>query len=173
MTATKPGAKSPSNPVPADDRLWPTWKALVAEFRFSRLFRYLVTSPHGFGLYGADVVTNLRRTPMARGAMTVLADVPPDLVDRLQDLASLNARRNEAMWRMSALFYATIPFTLLLAGMEGAPDILQLMLQQSWMLLLFLVGAMTLWLLAYFANNWRARQIEAVVELARIERRER
>jgi len=71
---------------------------------------------------------------------------------------------------MAALFYVTVPVTILLAGLEGAPEIVADFLQAGRSILIGAGAAMTVWLLLYFSNQWRARQIEAVVELARIER---
>lgn len=152
------------------DPLWPVWKRLVGEFRTRRLFKHLSMSRSGMGFYGADVISTLRATPMAQGGLAVLADVPDDLLLRLGDLAVLNAKRNESMWRLAALFYVSVPLTLVLTGLEGAPEIVKDILAQSWGVILVGGGLITLWLLYYFGNQWRARQIEAVVELARIER---
>ena len=152
------------------DPLWTTWRTLVAEFGIGRLYRHLSNSLSGMGIYGADVVSTLRKTPMAQGGMTVLAEVSDDLLLRLGELAALNAKRNEALWRMAALFYVSVPVTLLLAGLEGAPDIVKTVLSSSWVIVVGGAVMMTLWLLYYFTTQWRARQIEAVIELARIER---
>lgn len=152
------------------DPLWPIWRRLTAEFLTGRLFWHLSTSLSGMGIYGADVVSTLRRTPMAQGGMAVLADVPDDLLLRLGDLATLNTKRNESLWRLAALFYVSVPVTLLLAGLENAPEIVKQVLAKSWGVLSVAAVLMTIWLLFYFTNQWRARQIEAVVELARIER---
>lgn len=152
------------------DPLWSVWRRLVQEFRTRRLFMHLSTSRSGMGFYGADVVSTLRETPMAKGGLAVLADVSDDLLLRLGDLAALNARRNEALWKLSVLFYVSVPMTLFLTGLEGAPDVAKDMLANSWGVLAVCAVLMTIWLLYYFGNQWRARQIEAVIELARIER---
>ncbi len=155
----------------ADDPLWTLWRALVREFRFSRLLGLVAFSRSGWGLYGVDVVSTLSGSAMARGARAVLAEAPDGLLERLIALAAVNARRNEAMWRMAALFYVTAPVTLFLAGLEGAPDFVRGFFAERGPFLAVLVGLMTVWLLYYFANQWRARQMEAVLELVRIERR--
>ena len=152
------------------DPLWPVWRRLVQEFGTRRLFTHLSTSKSGMGFYGADVISTLRATPMAQAGLAVLADVSDDLLLRLGDLATLNAKRNESMWRLAALFYVSVPLTLVLTGLEGAPEIVKEMLAQSWLIFMICGGMITLWLLYYFGNQWRARQIEAVIELARIER---
>lgn len=154
----------------AHEPLWAMWRALVSEFRFSRLVGVLVTSGSGYGFYGVDVVSSLNRSPMARRARAVVADVPDEVLDQLIAVAAVNARRNEAMWRMGALFYVTVPVTLFLAGLEGAPDYMREFIRDTAALLVIQVVALTIWLLYYFANQWRARQIEAVLELIRIER---
>ncbi len=159
-----------SAPGTDPDPLWPVWRRLVQEFRTRRLFFHLSTSKSGMGLYGADVISTLRETPMAEGGLAVLADVSDELLLQLGDLAALNAKRNESMWKLSVLLYVSVPMTLFLTGLEGAPDIVKSVLAQSWGVLATFAVFMTIWLLYYFGNQWRARQIEAVIELARIER---
>lgn len=159
-----------SETVIEEDPLWPVWRRLVQEFGTRRLFLHLSTSKSGMGFYGADVISTLRATPMAEAGLAVLADVSDDLLLRLGDLAVLNAKRNESMWRLAALFYVSVPLTLVLTGLEGAPEIVKDMLARSWGVFAVCGGLITLWLLYYFGNQWRARQIEAVIELARIER---
>lgn len=168
MGHVQPGGAA-ATPLTADP-LWPTWRALVREFRFSRLLRQLATSRSGYGFYGVDVISTLRETPMAEGGLAILTTASDGLLDRLAALAAVNARRNEALWRMAALFYVTVPATLFLAGLEGAPDIVALVLAEAVVPLILTVVSLTAWLLYYFASQWRARQIEAVIELARIER---
>ncbi len=107
---------------------------------------------------------------MAKAGLPLLERHSDDLLGRLADLAAVNARRCEAMWRMSALFYITVPVTLFLAGLQGAPDVLREYIALfGWLGLVILVGVL-FQMLHYFAALWRARQIEAVIELARIER---
>ncbi|MFJ6023839.1 hypothetical protein ACIQC9_04475 [Brevundimonas sp. NPDC092305] len=158
------------SPSGTEDPLWPTWRALVKAFGFGRLFMHLSTSLSGAGFYGADVVSTLRATRMAKAGLEILEPVSDTLLQRLLDLAEINARRNEAMWRMAALFYVTVPVTLILAGLERTPRLLELAFAEIGWILAFLAVGLTLQLLYYFANQWRARQIEAVIGLARIER---
>jgi len=158
-------------PAPIDqDALWSAWRALADKFTLVRMLTHISFSRAAWGVYGVDVITRLRTTPAAASALRQLADTPEEVLKKLAGLAAVNARRNEAMWRMAALFYVTVPLTLLLAGLEGAPDVVKDFLKDSAPILVGGGVAMTFWLLVYFANQWRARQVEAVVELARIER---
>ena len=127
-------------------------------------------SPSGWGFFGADVVSTLRRTPMAKAGLAQLEPLSDALLTRLTDLAAVNARRCEALWRMSALFYITVPVTLILAGLQGAPDVLREFVGALGWFGYVIVAGVTLQMLHYFAALWRARQIEAVIDLARIER---
>ena len=163
-------SKTGNEAADGPDPLWAVWRDVVAEFGLRRMIWSLMRSRTGWGLYGVDVVSTLRTMPMTVDAMALLADLPPKELLRLGELAAVNARRNEAMWRMGALFYVTIPVTLTLAGLENAPDIFKLMLAKNALMVAIGVVLMTLWLLVYFANQWRARQIEAIIDLARIER---
>lgn len=161
---------SPPRAVDADDPLWPLWRAVAAEFRAGRVLRHVFTSRAGWGFYGLDIVSAFRTSPMTRRSLALMVEVPDKLLNRLAALASLNARRNEAMWRMAAMFYVTVPVTLILAGLQGAPEFVRTILSDSGPALGLAAAAMTIWLLYYFFSLWRARQVEAVVELARIER---
>lgn len=161
---------APPRIVDPDDPLWPLWRALAAEFRAGRVLRHVFTSRAGWGFYGLDIVSTFRASPMARRSLAMMVEVPDDLLRRLLAVASLNARRNEAMWRMAAMFYVTVPVTLVLAGLQGAPEFVRSIISDTGPGLGLAVAAMTIWLLYYFFSLWRARQVEAVVELARIER---
>lgn len=152
------------------EALWETWRALVHQFRMSQLLRHLMKSGTSLGIYGVDLVSSLRGTVMAHSALGLLADQPAERLDRLARLAEVNARRSDAMWRLSALFYVTVPLTLFLAGLEGAPDFIGEWLRAMGWVGVVLLALMICQLLWYFAAAWRARQIEAVIDLARIER---
>ena len=163
------GAAANEDPLGAD-AVWPLWRALAKTFRFRSLLWRLIRSPSGWGYYGVDVVSTLRTMPSGRRALAMLREAPDLQLERLARLAELNARRNEAHWRMAALFYITVPGSLFLAGLQGAPEYTRAFVDEmGWVgtaLILFLM----LQMLYYFATQWRARQVEAVVELARIER---
>ena len=150
--------------------LWALWRDVVAEFGLGRMFWSLVRSKTGWGIYGMDMASTLRETPMARAAIARMSDVEPREMERLAALAGVNARRGEAMWRMAVMYYVTVPVGIFLASLEGVPDVVKAMLARQTSLAILLAVLMTIWLLVYFANYWRARQIEAVIVLARIER---
>lgn len=156
--------------APTEDRVWALWRKLVKEFGLSRLIWTSVTSRTGWGFYGVDMASTLRGTPMARGAIAVLTDVSIKEVGRLGAVATVNAQRSDAMWRMAVLFYVSVPFTLFLAGLQGAPALMKTMFSERGYMLVPVVIMMTLWLVVYFANQWRAKQIVAVLDLALIER---
>lgn len=171
MSISSSSGPKPVEPIQGEaDAAWTIWRALIGDFTLGRLLRDLAMSRSGWGIYGVDLISTLRTTTAARRALARLADIPERQLDMLSDLAAVNARRNEAMWRMAALFYVSAPVTLFLASLQGAPQLMREMFRISGLLLLGLVVLLTIWLLYYFATNWRARQIEAVIDLARIER---
>lgn len=150
--------------------VWPIWRALVREFRLWGLLVRTMVSPSGWGFYSVDVISTLRELPGVKRALTLLRDVPESQLEPLARLAELNARRNEAHWRMAALFYITVPGSLFLAGLQGAPEYTrELVSSLGWWATPMILGVM-MQMLYYFATQWRARQVEAVIELARIER---
>ena len=163
------GAAANEDPL-APEAVWPLWRALVREFQFRRLLWRLICSPSGYGWYGVDIISTLRTMPSGRRALALLKDAPDLQLERLARLAELNARRSEAHWRMAALFYITVPGSLFVAGLQGAPEYTRdFVTAMGWVgtgLILFLM----LQMLYYFATQWRARQVEAVIELERIAR---
>lgn len=161
-------AAGPQEGLAADD-LWPLWRALVRHFRLWRLLG-LLWSPSGWGFYGVDVISTLRSAPASKSALVMLRGMTDVQLERLARMAELNARRNEAHWRMAALFYITVPGSLFLAALQGAPESTREMVRDlGWWATVLILGVMAQ-MLYYFATQWRARQIEAVIELARIER---
>ncbi|WP_428149256.1 hypothetical protein [Brevundimonas sp.] len=154
----------------APDALWALWRDVVAEFGLRRMAWSLMRSKTGWGIYGADMASTLRATPMAEGAITRMSDVPPREMERLAGLAGINARRGEAMWRLAVLMYVTVPVGVFLAGLEGVPEVIKTVVAGQALMFGVFVILLTLWLLVYFANYWRAKQIEAVIDLARLER---
>ena len=152
------------------DALWALWRDVVGEFGLRRMAWSLLRSPTGWGIYGVDMASTLRATPMARGAINRLSDVSSREMERLAGLAGINARRGEAMWRLAVLMYVTVPVGIFLAGLEGVPEVIKTVVAGQALMLGIFVVLLTVWLLVYFANYWRAKQVEAVIDLARIER---
>ena len=88
---------------------------------------------------------------MALAGLAILERQSDAVLSRLSDLAAVNARRCEALWRMSALFYITVPVTLFLAGLQGAPEFLRLYLATlGWVGAVLAVGVI-FQMLHYFA----------------------
>ncbi|WP_282008258.1 hypothetical protein [Brevundimonas aveniformis] len=154
----------------APERLWATWRGLTGEFGMWRLLGHISRSPGGYSLYGIDLVSTLRETPMARGAFKRLAEVPDETLVHLAELAAVNHSRHQSMWRLAVLFYVSVPVTLVLAGLQGAPDFIGEVLVTAGWGLAAVVGLLTVWILVYFAHQWRSQLIVAVLELIRIER---
>jgi hypothetical protein len=159
----------PEDPL-APEAVWPLWRGLVREFRFHRLLWRLVRSPSGLGYYGVDVISTLRTMPSAKRALARLEGAPDLQLERLARIADLNARRNEAHWRLAALFYITVPGSLFLAGLQGAPEYTRSMIADMGPWATGVILAVMLQMLYYFATQWRARQVEAIIELVRIDR---
>lgn len=149
---------------------WAVWRRLVAEFKTSRLLGTTFGSGMALGLYGVDLASSLRRTPTARRALVLLETVDDATLADLAAIAEVNVQRNDAMWRLAVMFYVTVPATIVVAGIDAAPDIIAEIIRPLALLLLILLPLLTIQLLLYFATHWRARQIAAVLEFARIER---
>ena len=160
-----------SEPETMEDGLWPLWRGVVGEFGLRRTVWSLMRTRTGWGFYGMDLASTLRATPMAKAVIARLSETPPDELERLAALAGVNARRGEAMWRMAVIFYVSVPVGIFLAGLEGSPEFVKDVVQRQGLMVVPFVILLTLWLLVYFSNQWRAKQLEAVIDLVRIERR--
>lgn len=165
------GAAAGSEEPLERDALWPIWRALVREFGLWRMLYRLSRSYSGWGIYGVDVISTLRDLPSAQRGLALLRDLPEPQLERLARLAELNARRNEAHWRMAALFYITVPGSIFVAGLQGAPEYTRDLVSQLGPWTTLVIVGVVLQMVYYFATQWRARQVEAVIELARLERR--
>ena len=151
-------------------RVWDLWRLLVKEFRTHRLLIALMTTWDASGFYGMDRISNLASSKMAKGARELLSSVDDDTLDALAALANTNAQRNEAMWRLAALFYVSVPMALFLASLDIASDLVREQIAASGGILFFVLAATTVQMLYYFAVNWRARQVVAVLEILTVER---
>ena len=99
-----------------------------------------------------------------------MADVTDQDLDRLADLARVNAQRHDSMWRMLVMFYVSVPATLLLALLQVFPDAVLAAIREGSFLLWTPVGVLLVSMLYYFGAQWRARQVVALLEIARLER---
>lgn len=165
------GAASGSSALdrPADP-LWPLWKQVAAEFRTSRLLKAAFGSGAGWGFYGVDLVSGLHGGVTARRTAALLSAVDDATLVRLIELAAVNLKRNDGMWRLAVMFYVTVPATLLIAGLDAAPDLMAEIFRPVLWTFILMLPLLTLQLLFYFATQWRAGQIVGVLEMIRIER---
>lgn len=152
------------------DGLWDVWRRLTEEFRFARLVRHLLRSKSGWGLYGVDVISTLKSTPMGISTGTILAGLDTMQLTALLGIARINAARNEALWKMAALFYVSGPVTAILASFQIAPEFTRMvMLGGGFGFSLIIIG-LSGSLLGYYTINWRAGQLAALIELELVER---
>lgn len=155
----------------AVEEVWALWRRLAGAFGPWRTLRAAVMTKALFGFYGVDMATGLRRTPMARLAEEVLRDASLATMEALAEIAEVNAQRNDAMWRMSVIFYVTVPVTLFLAALDALPNFGERIARETVIGFWAWVGVLTAFVLYYFLTQWRARQIVAVLKLLMIERR--
>ena len=149
---------------------WALWQRLTQEFKFGRLARHLLRSKSGWGLYEVDVLSTLKATPMARAAVPILAGQSKETLKTLLEFARINAKRNDSLWKMAALFYISGPTGLIVMGFQIAPQLTRMVLSTAAVGFAFCGLGMALSLLHYYSINWRAAQIEAVIALEMVER---
>lgn len=150
--------------------LWPVWRALTREFQIGRLMRHLALSKSGWGVYEVDVVSTLKATPMSLAAKPILAGQTDQVLRALRGIARINAKRNDSIWKMAALFYVSGPTSLILAGFQIAPSLTRMVLSEGGIGFVVIFFGLLFSLLHYYSINWRAAQIEALIELEMVER---
>lgn len=152
------------------DEIWAVWQKLVKAFGFRRMVAHLSSSQSGLGFYSVDLISSLRRTPMALAAQEVLQSLDDGRLEVLQDMARINAERNNALWRMAALFYVTAPTSMVLLSFQLAPELARTVVKEGGLGLAVMFVLLTVWMVGYYSIYWRAVQIQAVVELERAQR---
>ena len=171
MTKAAPNALAKAVPVAdTNAEMWAVWRALVKAFSLKALMRRLSYSKSGWGFYSADVISGFRNMPMADAGRRILASQSEAQLRRLKALATLNAGRNDALWKMAALFYVSVPLSMFVAGFQVFPKTVRALINQGGMVLVVAFVLAWVMLLHYFAANWRARQIETLIELELVER---
>ncbi|MCS6625283.1 hypothetical protein N0B44_20435 [Roseibacterium beibuensis] len=160
----KRGTVAPPHPV------WPLWWALKREFPIWKAPASWLGTPGSWTYFGNDFVTGLRRNASTARAFALL-DATPDDVEAVTALAALNLKRHERMFQFVALLYISIPVTVILGLAEVMPDGLIAVFRDHQSTIWQLAAVMTLAVGAYLIGVWRARQLLAVIELWRIERR--
>ena len=98
-------------------------------------------------------------------------DAPDPVLEALARIAEVNAQRNDAMWRVAAIFYVSVPVTLFLAANEALPGFIVEIIRRSPVTLWLAVVLLTGFILYYVLTQWRGRQIVAALKLLMIERR--
>ncbi len=170
MTAQPVSASEDAVTIDPNAQLWATWREMTALFTFRRMVSHLLGSKSGWGIYTVDVVSTLKSMPVAVKGQQVLTRLSNEELLRLKSLADLNARRNESIWKMAALIYVSVPLSLLLAGLQMSPAYVKEILRLGGAGFVVFFFAMLASLTIYYSTNWRARQIEALIELTLIER---
>lgn len=161
---------SGSSDVIDREALWATWERLVAEFKFSRLFRHLLGSKSGWGLYDVDVVSTLNATPMAKATKPILSGLGNAELAALLAIARINTVRNESLWKMAALFYVSAPVSTALAAFQIAPNFSRKVMATGGLGFVIVFLCLTISLIFYYSINWRAGQVATLIELELIER---
>ncbi|MHC3126346.1 hypothetical protein OB03_03120 [Brevundimonas sp. GN22] len=170
MTAQPISASIDAATADPNAQLWETWSALARIFTFKRMVGHLTRSKSGWGIYSVDVVSTLKAMPMAVEGQQILAGHSDSELLRLKALADLNARRNDSIWKMAALIYVSGPLSLFLAGLQLSPAYVKEVLKLGSIGFVLFFFTMLASLAVYYSNNWRARQIESLIELTLIER---
>ena len=157
-------ADEPPHPV------WALWWALKKEFSIWRAPATWLGTPGSWTYFGNDFVSGLRRNASTARAFA-LVDAAPDLAVAVTALAALNLKRHEHMFQFVALLYISIPVTIILGLAEIMPDGLILLFQENQALVWQLGAVLTAGVGVYLIGVWRARQLLAVLELWRVERK--
>jgi hypothetical protein len=124
-------------------------------------------SPGAWGFFGSDVVSGLRRNRSTAAALSLLEPLDPRTFEEVAVLAEVNQRRQDAAFRVTALMLVIGPVVSGIVLDLFAPTTMGMVRgSDSWTLpVLVLFAALVL---LRVAGLWRARQLVAVIEIARI-----
>lgn len=158
-------------PVPQGaSEAWRLWTELKAHFPAWSLIPSSFYTPGAWGYLGVDFISGLRRNPSTIAAFKILEQADNATFDAVSALASLNARRQEQMFRAVVIGYLTVPISILALLAELAGDsVMSFARQHAGVLIPIAVGSAA-GPLSFGMSLWRSRQILGVLDLIRIER---
>lgn len=148
---------------------WTTWRSLIALFPLWRLPLEAATTPGGRGYLSADFVSGLARNASTAAVLEMVRPLDDGAFERLSCLAQLNMRRHEVTFRLTALIYLALPVSGGITFSQVAPSMMAGAAARAVAPILVVLALFTGWVLFQLAGLWRARQIAAVLEIARIE----
>lgn len=149
--------------------VWAVWTRLLALFPLWKLPMEGFGTPGGRGYFTADFCTGLRRNRSTAEALALVAPLDEAAFEKLSCIAQLNLRRHEVAFRFTALVYLALPLSGGITFNQVAPDMMESTVQRATPLLLATLAVFTAWVLFHLAGVWRARQVAAVLDIARIE----
>ena len=149
---------------------WRLWTALKRHFPAWSLIPSSFYTPGAFGYLGVDFISGFRRNPSTIAAFKILEGADDATFDAVSALASLNARRQDQMFRAVVIGYLTVPISILalLAELAGG-SMVSFARQYADFIIPMAVGFAAA-PLSYGMSHWRSRQIVGVLDLIRIER---
>jgi len=150
-----------------DATTWDAWRRLTRRFSIRRMPVECLVSPGAWGFFGADTVSGLRRNRSTSAALSVLEPLDPRAFEEVASLAEVNQRRQEAAFRVTALMLVIGPVASGVVLDLFAPATMGMVRRSDgWSVpVLILFAALVLLRLA---GLWRARQLWAVIEIARV-----
>ncbi len=149
---------------------WRLWVELKSHFPAWSLLPSSFYTPGAWGYVGVDFISGFRRNPSTLAAFRILEGVDDATFDAVSALASLNARRQDQMFRAVVIGYLTVPVTILAVVAELAGDSVVSFARQHAGLIIPMITGSAAAPLSYGMSHWRSRQILGVLDLIRIER---
>lgn len=149
---------------------WRLWTALKAHFPAWSLIPSSFYTPGAWGYVGVDFISGFRRNPSTIAAFRILEGTDDATFDAVSALASLNARRQDQMFRAVVIGYLTVPISILalLAELAGG-SVLSFARLHAGLIIPLITGSAAA-PLSFGMSLWRSRQILGVLDLIRIER---
>ncbi|RZJ05221.1 MAG: hypothetical protein EON89_04785 [Brevundimonas sp.] len=156
--------------MPGAKDAWRLWAELKARFPAWSLIPSSFYTPGAFGYLGVDFISGFRRNPSTIAAFGILEGVDDATFDAVSALASLNARRQDQMFRAVVIGYLTVPISVLALLAELAGGSMVSFARQYADFIIPLAVGFAAAPLSYGMSHWRSRQILGVLDLIRIER---
>lgn len=161
------GAEGQVAPVLAE--VWPTWRTLVRQFSLVRFVLEFLVSPGSWRAFGVDLLSGLRANRSTSQAASHLRALSLKQVAAIVQLAELNVRRQEQMFRLLVVIYVSVPFSLAALLFQAAPDDARQLFANSANVITRMIALAVVAVVFYLACAWRARQLLTAVTLASIE----
>jgi hypothetical protein len=144
------------------------WRALAKVYSAWTLPLDLFLAPSSYRMFGANLLPSIMDGKRARQTSRALEGASPEMLDKLTQLAEINASRTGESFKVVALCYVTLPLALAAFFSDAAPDQMRLVLEAAIEDIFIIIGLLVLGPIVFFISHWRAKQMAWALALHRV-----